>query len=190
MAQKVRYSGPMPHGDQGTVNHTVPWMQRLVREGATHPKVQKKALFLATQTGKHPIRACFEFVQSLPYKHDPLSFEMLQGAPFLLTESEEGRGNSDCDCRVILLNSLLESLQYKTRIVLVRGPGKKAFSHVYSEVFYDGSWIPCDTIFTHYTPGMEVDDTQKTKRTIVDSKKFSGVFLGLILIFLAGVFHG
>jgi transglutaminase-like putative cysteine protease len=75
--------------------------------------------------------------------------EFLQGAPFQVGKSLlEGPQNvvGDCDDRAILVQSLLESQGVPTRFVLVRGPGRPDYSHVYSEAAVGGSWIPLDTI--------------------------------------------
>lgn len=150
----LRHFGPMPPGDPGTVGHTVPWMQKLIQEGKQDPAVRQFAERF--RRSSDPVTSAFQWVQSLPYKLDPEEYEMLQGAPYLLSRGLAGVGFSDCDCRVILLNSLLESMGYETRIVLAKKPGRDKWHHVYSEVKVKDNWVALDTIFDNFTPGMSV----------------------------------
>ncbi len=136
-------------------------MRQLVHEGRSSPIVAETAeAVVAANPHMHPVESVFRFVQRMPYRYDEDilksrgisedTSELLQGAPYQLQkaatlglESVEG----DCDDRSILTQSLLESLGYETRFVLVRGPGRPDYSHVYSEVADGGQWVPLDTIF-------------------------------------------
>lgn len=173
-AWPIRTHQEIGPGDIGTLGATVPWMRQLVVEGRSDPLVRERAKAIVAGAAD-PIEAIFRHVQSMPYKYDEDilasrglgsdTSELLQGAPFqvqreltLGRESVEG----DCDDRAILTQSLLESLGYKTRFVLVRGPKRDDFSHVYSEVQVGDRWLPLDTIMNgvdgraFYAPGDEV----------------------------------
>ena len=135
-------------------------MRRLVIEGARHPYVRLRARQIAASyPGAHPVDALFRHVRSMPYVRDEtlakqrgLPFdtsEILQGAPYQLQqEALGGRGavTGDCDCRVILLHSMCEAIGYPTRFVVVRGPGRPDFSHVFGEVHVGDRWAAADTI--------------------------------------------
>jgi transglutaminase-like putative cysteine protease len=135
-------------------------MRRLVLEGRSDPRVGQYAdRVIASSPHLHPVEALFRHVQSMPYRFDEeilsgLGYEsdtseLLQGAPFQIEKAlREGPQSveGDCDDRAILLQSLLESKGIPTRFVLVRGPGRVDYSHVYSEALVGGVWIPLDTI--------------------------------------------
>lgn len=148
----------MEDGNIGTFSTTLPWMERLIREGKDSPAIRNFAIRLNSRGGPE---AAFNFVKSLPYQKDPQEFELLRGAPYLLKMAQRGQGFSDCDCRVILLNSILEAMGHKTRFVLIAKPGRKDFHHIYSEVRIDGEWIPLDTIFPGFKMGQEVENPGK-----------------------------
>lgn len=172
----IRLHEEVGPGDEGTLGATVPWMRQLVREGRSDPLVREHALAIVHSAPHlHPVEAIFRHVQSMPYKYDEEivasrgldgeTSELLQGAPFQVARTQAygpGANEGDCDDRAILTQSLLESLGFETRFVLVRGPKRPDYSHVYSEVKVDGQWMPLDTIFDGvdgralYAPGDEV----------------------------------
>lgn len=147
-------------GDAGTLGATLPWMRRLVLEGKSDPLVSWYAQEVAASAPHlHPVEAVFRHVQAMPYAYDedilaahgvgPDTSELLMGPQFQVGKSLlEGPGQviGDCDDRAILAQSLLESQGVPTRFVLVRGPGRPDYSHVYSEAQVEGHWIPLDTI--------------------------------------------
>lgn len=136
-------------------------MRRLVREGAEDPLVSRRAKEVASSSPHiHPADAVFRYVQSMPYRQDAdlataRGFdgdeysEVIQGAPFQV-EKEMAHGarsvEGDCDCRSVLFQSMVESMGYPTRMVLVRGPSRDTYSHVYSEVQTERGWQVSDTI--------------------------------------------
>lgn len=200
-------------GDAGTLGATVPWMRTLVREGRDDPSVAAQAANIVSRTPYlHPVAAIFRFVQSLPYVYDeellkrrgidPMdTSELLQGAPYQIDKYyRSGRASveGDCDDRAILAQSLLEAMpEYRgrTRFVLVRGPDRDDYSHVYSEVDLGaGQWLPLDTIFDGhggrpvYAPGDEVgakDGARDRVSVPVDESSGAGwlfaLFAGLLL---------
>lgn len=172
----IRLHEQIGEGDEGTLGSTVPWMRQLVLEGRRDPLVREHALaVIHSAPHMHPVEAIFRHVQAMPYKYDEEivaqrgldgeTSELLQGAPFQIARAlAEGPQavEGDCDDRAILTQSMLESLGYETRFVLVRGPKRPDYSHVYSEVKVDGQWVPLDTIFNGtggrevFAPGEEV----------------------------------
>lgn len=172
----VRVHEEVGPGDEGTLGRTLPWMRQLVLEGRADPLVRSRAVdVVSARPDLHPVEAVFRHVQSMPYQYDEdilvargLSgdtSELLQGAPFQVERELAGGVAAvpgDCDDRAILTQSMLEALGYETRFVLVRGPDRPDFSHVYSEAKVDGQWVPLDTIFDGhggravYAPGDEV----------------------------------
>jgi hypothetical protein len=156
------------HGDRGTLSATVPRMRRLIREGAADPNVRSHAASIASsRPGLHPAKALFEHIRDRqPYVYDEAlvkewglpddTTEVLQGASYQVA-NEQRYGSSavrgDCDDRCILFQSMAEALGYPTRLVLVRGPGRSDYSHVYSEVDLGAGglagaeqWVSADTI--------------------------------------------
>lgn len=162
-------------------------MRLLVREGRAHPRVQARARqIVEAAPNLHPVAACFRFVQALPYRRDESiadeagladTSEILQGAPWQLeVEAREGAHavEGDCDCRCVLLQSLLESLGYPTAFVLVRGPGRPDYSHVYTQVTLpNGGKVPLDTIMDgnggrpFFGPGDEVKPPKARGRKVI-----------------------
>ena len=135
-------------------------MRQLVREGRESPLVRAHAeAVVASNPHLNPVDALFLHVRSLPYRYDEAilaakgvsgdTAELLQGAPYQVEKFLlGGRGAvvGDCDDRAILLQSMLESRGVPTRFVLVRGPGRPDYSHVYSEAWTGAGWLPLDTI--------------------------------------------
>jgi len=181
-------------------------MRRLVKEGRAHPRVQQRARqIVSASPGLHPVEACYRYVQALPYRRDeqlaaqagldPDTSEILQGAPYQIEIADRYGPSSvvgDCDCRSILLQSLLESLGYRTSFVLVKGPGRQDYSHVYTEVAIEGGRkVPLDTIFDglggreKFKPGDEVKGARERKTVPVDGKSWLGAAALFGLLWLA-----
>ncbi len=202
-------------GDAGTLGATVPWMQTLVQEGRDNPIVAAQAAEICSRFPyMHPVAAVFRFVQSLPYVYDEEllarrgvdpadTSELLQGAPYQVAKYRSSGSQSvegDCDDRAILTQSLLEAMpayRGRTRFVLVRGPERDDYSHVYSEVALEtGQWIPLDTIFDGkggrpvYAPGDEVGAPEGARDRVsipVEQTGGSGFLLALLgWLFLHG----
>ncbi len=74
-------------------------------------------------------------------------------------------GAGDCDDHAILLAALLENLGFRTRFHAVGfAPGR--YSHVLSEAWIDGKWVPLETTVKGayigwYPPGVAATMTQE-----------------------------
>lgn len=155
----IRAHYDIADGDRGTVFETIPWMRRLILEGAKDDLVVRRTREVIEASQElHPVESIFRFVRSLPYVVDEElsrrwgfgeeTSEVLQGAPGQLALAEIGLPvEGDCDCRTILLGAMLASLGYETALVVVRGEGREDYSHVYLEVEVEGlGRVPLDTI--------------------------------------------
>jgi len=174
MYAPVRVSVSIPEGDLGVEAFTIPWMRRLIDEGKQHPAVQNAAAQIVASNPSNPVESLYRFVQRLPYVEDREvqahyglqgpEAEVLQGAPILLQEAMQGRGLSDCDCRTILLNSLLEARGIPTALVVVKSAQRPDWEHVYSRANLGGQWIALDTIFPRFGVGDEVSAGVQARR--------------------------
>jgi transglutaminase-like putative cysteine protease len=182
-------------------------MRQLVLEGQSDPLVANYARRVAASTPHlHPVEAIFRHVQAMPYAYDEDilaqagydadTSEMLMGPQFQIGKSLLGGPGSvvgDCDDRAILTQSLLESQGVPTRFVLVRGPGRDDYSHVYSEASVDGQWLPLDTIMDgrggrpFFGPGQEVGLPDARDRMTVGVNEVPAKVSGLPLLALAAL---
>ena len=175
---------------------TIPWMRRLVLEGARHPIVRRQAETIARSSpGVHPAVACFRWVRRRPYVTDDIRTralglrgdvaELLQGAPYQIATGAPG----DCDCRSVLLQSLLRSLGYRTAFVVVREPGAPQYSHVYSAILLRGGGvIPMDTIMNGdggrplFDAGTEIPKGVALDRRVIPVSEQPGIGLGALAV--------
>lgn len=83
---------------------------------------------------------------NIRFTRDPNRVEMLRSPLITLN-----RRNGDCDDHTILISSLLQSIGYPTRAVIVatQPQYKDAFNHIFTEVGVQNKgqfeWIPLDT---------------------------------------------
>ena len=133
----------IPDGRAGTVA-TLKYMRAIVDRDSNDPYIRKAAEHIVRDCRGHDflceIGACFHFVRDrITYRRDPLLTEYVQDSRRTL---EAGVG--DCDCKVVLLCSILQALGHKTRFVVI-GHDREAFSHVYCEVLTkQHGWLPLD----------------------------------------------
>lgn len=133
----------IPDGRAGTVA-TLKYMRAIVNRDSSDPHIRKTAEAIVKGCQGHDflceIKALFTFVRDrITYRRDPLTTEYLQDSRRTL---ESGVG--DCDCKVILLCSLLQALGHKTRFVVI-GASEQQYSHVYCEVLTrQHGWLPLD----------------------------------------------
>ena len=133
----------IPDGVAG-VQTTLGMMAKLVKRGKTNPAIRSKAVALVQNLRQKDrlgeIDAIFRFVRDgIRYVRDINNVETLHW-PEQVMAQESG----DCDDKVVLVNSLLQSIGYRTRFVAV-GFSPGMFSHVLPEVQFGRYWLPLET---------------------------------------------
>ena len=136
-------SYPLSSGSEGT-RETLQFMRKLIREGRKHPDVRAKALELVRpfqqKNYRREINALFDFVKNnIRYVRDTRGVELLH-QPDKLLQIEQG----DCDDKVILLCSLLESIGHPTRIEAIAHVNPEKFGHVYCSSKLGSKWVTLD----------------------------------------------
>lgn len=125
-------------------------MAEMVKEYRRNPEIRRLAMSIL-QAARVPERdergeaaAVLAWIQrNIPYRRDINQVETIMTPPELLRQ-----GGGDCDDRTILLNSLLESIGFQTRFVLVSTiPTGYPFTHIFSQINTDGRWVSADTIY-------------------------------------------
>lgn len=148
---RLRYGDPaeewteqraIPDGKEGTIA-TLKIMRQIVNRDSADPFVRKTAESIVKGCRGHDflceVNALFHFVRDrITYRRDPLTSEYIQDSRRTL---ESGVG--DCDCKVVLLCSLLQALGHRTRFVVI-GHRADEFSHVYCAVYTKQGWLPLD----------------------------------------------
>lgn len=133
----------IPDGREGTYA-TLRFMRTIVNRDSNDPYIRKTAESIVKGCRGHDflceVKALFEFVRDrITYRRDPLTSEYVQDTRRTL---ESGVG--DCDCKVVALCSLLQSLGHRTRFVVI-GHDRDKLSHVYCEVLTkQHGWLPLD----------------------------------------------
>lgn len=133
----------IPDGRAGTVA-TLKYMRAIVNRDSNDAYVRKTAEQIVKPCRGHDflceIKALFEFVRDrITYRRDPITAEYVQDTRRTL---ESGVG--DCDCKIVTLCSLLQSLGHKTRFIVI-GTQPDEYSHVYCEVLTkQHGWLPLD----------------------------------------------
>lgn len=135
--------GLLPDGP-ASAPATLALMRQMIRTGRKNPFVRVQAESLITglphKAYGQQARECFHFVRDdVQYVRDPRDVERIQ-TPEALLQSRKG----DCDDKVVLLCSLLESIGHPTRLVVI-GLHGGPFSHVYCETRIGAHWVPCET---------------------------------------------
>ncbi len=111
---------------------------------------------VAAYDGKGEIKALFDWVQqNIRYTRDPYGYEWIQSVvPTLVF------GHGDCDCHTVLLGSLLMSVGYPVRLVIV-GNSPGSFFHVFLSTEYRGpGGIPVQIVLDSTLPNGEGFDAQ------------------------------
>lgn len=120
-------------------------MSELVKRGKKHPQIREKATSLVQNLGQKnylgEIQALHQFVRdNIRYVRDIRGVETLHFPEQILTQ-EYG----DCDDKVVLLASLLESIGHPTRFVAVGFKGPDEYSHVFVDTRYGPGWLTLET---------------------------------------------
>lgn len=134
--------GQLPDGPAGTVE-TLRHMRALVREFRKNPVIRAQALNLIVDLPPKAYRAevtrIADFVRDqIRYTRDVRDVETLHWPTVTLDQ-----GLGDCDDKVTLLASLLESVGHPTRFVAI-GLGGGPLSHVYLETRIGPRWVGID----------------------------------------------
>lgn len=119
-------------------------MRGLVRTGKKSLPVREKAVEitrdLPNKDNLSELRALHQWVKdNIRYVRDVRGIETLT-TPETLLDIRAG----DCDDHATLLASLAESIGYPTRFVAIGRP-LSGYSHVFSEAFNRGQWVPMET---------------------------------------------
>lgn len=140
-------SVPLLAGDRGTAQ-TIDLIRQAVNDGLSNPTVRAtaaQALRGVPAFQDHAAaRAIFNWVKgNIRFTQDPVGHETVSSADWTIRH-----GIGDCDdINAVLLPALLMVVGYNVRLVTVNDdPTDPAgeFTHVYSEVWLDGRWVPVD----------------------------------------------
>ncbi len=120
-------------------------MANMVREYKTHPEINKLAMSLVSRARERDhlgeAKQIYYYVRDqIPFRNDVLDVETIR-TPIETLRAAGG----DCDCKIALLNSLLETVGLPTRFVAISVvPGGSPLSHIYSQVYVKGRWYSMD----------------------------------------------
>lgn len=126
-------------------------LSRLMREGSQRMDVREFALSIAPDYNNDQISAIYEYAKrNIQYIRDPDSTELFIASWKMIELIEQGKAAGDCDDMALFCASLLRSIGYETRIVLLDTTGQgidHAICEVYSEKI--GLWISVDVASEH-----------------------------------------
>ena len=119
-------------------------LSRIMHEGYTSIAV-RRLTEESIYNRKDTIGAVFDFVRNtFPYAEDPISAELFIHPNRVAEDYFSGRIRAgDCDDHALLTASMLGSIGYKTRILLV-GKGFDV-DHALAEVLTSTGWVSVDT---------------------------------------------
>jgi len=151
-------------GDPGT-KKTIREMIRLIRKNISNPRMILFTKRLIKENGAvtdlQRVKLIHNFLMNkILYQRDPKGVELLNDPVSILK-----RGFGDCDDKVILGSVLYELAGIPARIsVVALKPGKKVFSHIYSQVLLNNKWIEADATI----PGLKLgEQTKKPSRQLI-----------------------
>ena len=138
----------LPRGDAGTFK-TVAAMADMIRKGSRHPAVRSLAVSIVYpyKSDLEKAEKLFSYVQrNVNYVRDSALTEMVHSAQYQVSAyHSNGFYHGDCDDHTVLLGSMLLSVGYPVRIVVIRvGRTPGPFNHVYLEALVGTRWIPMD----------------------------------------------
>lgn len=126
---------------------TLQLMKELIEKYKVHPFIRRAAAKIIKDNNSrdhiNEANSLFLFVRdNIKFVQDINGVETLQ-SPVETIEI----GIGDCDCKTILLNTLLECIGFQTRFACISDmPGGKPLNHIYSQFNYLGNWIGCDPV--------------------------------------------
>lgn len=141
-------------------------MRRLIREYKSNPVIYGLARnIVSTLPEKNwtaEVNAVFFFVRDkIRYTLDPYALEGLQAPTETLN-----LGAGDCDDKVMLMGSLLQSIGHPVRMVAVQVDGSPHYSHVFLQTRIGDRWVSYETT-ERWQPG-EVSPRITGKAIVVD----------------------
>ncbi len=93
---------------------------------------------------KNPRQMYYDLLPKIKYKNDPPGTELIQSVPTLFERNYWGTsGMGDCDCFSVLTLAVGAVNKWKQRIVLC-GREYSAPVHIFTQVFWNGSWRTVD----------------------------------------------
>lgn len=123
---------------------------------AQFPFVRRTAIHFGEPRGDNDLESLFsnlvDFVkQRMTYLPDPYGFEFVTAPDILLSEIiQRGTAYGDCDDHVLLLNTVLASVGFRTGFAAVKmSPSSEMFDHVISQVLYNDTWTDVDPCAKH-----------------------------------------
>jgi hypothetical protein len=126
-------------------------INQLVRKFSHNVYVRQSTVALFPDTiNNNAIEEHFRIVvrfvrDQMRYVRDPTGSEFIISPVNLLREiSRKGFGLGDCDDQVLLLNSMLGSIGFKTKVVGTVINGADHYNHVISSVWIDKQWVDID----------------------------------------------
>ena len=106
----------------------------------------------------------YDKIKKIPFNFDPKSTEVLKRPMF--TMQQVGLGG-DCDCKSIALASwsVLNGLKYRFLGVGRREKGKKKvlLSHVFPQIYINGSWLSADPTYAFNVLGFTRNDYDRVE---------------------------
>ena len=156
--------GQLPDGVAGTIATLKimrDWIRQFRKDAVIRAKAQSLIADLPSKAYTREAARLFEFVRdSIRYTRDVRDVETLHWPTVTLDT-----GQGDCDDKVMLLGSLLESIGHPTRLVAI-GLGGGPFSHVLLETRIGPRWWPMDA--TENWPAGVVRYRGVTSRYVMD----------------------
>lgn len=125
---------------------TLALMRMLIQEWKTDPSIRDRSIQLISRVAPKDdvgeVDAIFRWVRdNIRYVRDVSGIETLH-TPNLIIAQAAG----DCDDKVILLCTMLESIGYDTRCDAVGfAHDNGQYSHVLADVFLQGAWVPMES---------------------------------------------
>jgi hypothetical protein len=166
---------PLLGGDAG-VAQTIAHMRSLIDAGVKNPDVNGLAINIIRQSGAPPhdeiaqAKAIFEWVlRNIYFVNDPVGVDQdgehtakeLPRPPEVTLQL----GAGDCDCFVVLMCTMLQTIGIRTRIVTIAcDPSDPSqFTHVYPEAFANGEWVSVDAARPGASFGVEPEICYRKK---------------------------
>lgn len=102
-----------------------------------------------TPFAKYDLMQVYDYVRALPYVKDPETSPLNGGDAIELLKAPKYTMlmGGDCDCKAILLGSILERMNVPYRMAVVSTQPDKQLHHIYPEIQLNGLWVPFDATY-------------------------------------------